>query len=231
VRYQVAPYPVGTDGGTRTHISRLWRPLLFLVELHPYRAGDEPRTRYIQPAVINGTMAVKRPDTISVPESRSPVIGASRRPRKLDVGLSLYGEQVSRKTRQGDVGVATAILHYSRQPGTTVSIPTTEHCRYDLIIEDDRGLLRVQVKTSSFNARSGVYEVQLRTNGANYTTKNKTVKICCEDVDLVFILTGDGHAYEVPSKRVDGMTTVSMSRGWLKFKVGEYPPLAHVVYG
>jgi PD-(D/E)XK endonuclease len=147
---------------------------------------------------------------------------------RLGVGPLLYGVQVSRKTWQGDVGVATAILHYSRQTGTTVSVPTTEHCRYDLIIEDDRGLSRVQVKTSSFNARSGVYEVQLRTNGANYTTKNRSVKISCNEVDLVFILTGNGHAYEVPSKRLEGMTTVSMSKGWLKFKVGEYPPLAVV---
>jgi hypothetical protein len=137
--------------------------------------------------------------------------------------------QMSARTWQGDVGVATAILHYSRQVGTTVSIPTTEHCRYDLIIDDARGLSRVQVKTSSFNARSGIYEVQLRTNGANYTTKTKTVRISCSEVDLVFILTGDGEAYEIPSKRLEGMSTVSMSRGWLKFKVGEYPPLAGVV--
>ena len=31
VRYQVAPHPAGTDGGTRTPESRLWRPLLYLL--------------------------------------------------------------------------------------------------------------------------------------------------------------------------------------------------------
>lgn len=136
---------------------------------------------------------------------------------------------MSQKTRQGDIGVWTAILYYTRQPAITVSVPTTEQCRYDLVIDDGYRLMRVQVKTCTFKAKSGAYEVQLRTNGANYTTKYKCAKIDIGECDMVFILTGDGTAYEMPSRVLHGRSTVTMSGEYLEYKVGEFPPLAGVV--
>lgn len=109
-----------------------------------------------------------------------------------------------------------------------VSVPTTEHCKYDLVIDRGGALLRVQVKTCVFINVSGAYEVQLRTNGANYTTKNNTTKISKEMCDVVFIVTGDGVAYEIPSEKLHERNTVSMTRGWLKFKVGDYPAIVRV---
>ncbi|AOT23093.1 hypothetical protein SEA_KAHLID_114 [Mycobacterium phage Kahlid] len=131
---------------------------------------------------------------------------------------------MSNKTFQGDLGVATAVLHYTRL-GLGVSIPTTEHSRYDLIVDDNGHLSRVQVKTCGVKTAAGTYEVQLRTNGANYSTKNKHTKISSEECDAVFILTGDGCAYEFFSKTLEGKSTITLGRNYQDQKVGDYPPI------
>lgn len=140
---------------------------------------------------------------------------------------TVYHTVMSSKTWQGDIGVATAILHFQRiHPDAVVSVPTTEHSKYDLVVDYDGKMQRVQVKTSTARPTNDKYEVQLRTNGANYTTKSNVTKISSELVDLVFILTGDGHAYVIPAEMLDGRTTVRMSGMWhTNYHVGQYLPI------
>lgn len=136
--------------------------------------------------------------------------------------IILFG--MSDKTRQGDIGVAAAVLYYTKnQKCLCVSLPTTQHCRYDLVVDlQDKGLNRVQVKTSTYKSKSGFYEVQLRTNGANYTTKQNTKRLSSAECDLVFIMTGDGNMYEVPIELLAGRATVTMSKKFVNFHIGKY---------
>jgi hypothetical protein len=127
------------------------------------------------------------------------------------------------KTQQGDIGVATAVLHYSLK-GYFVLLPTTEQIRYDLAIDASGTLSRVQVKTSGYQT-NGIYRVGLRTNGANYTTKNNHKKISSDEIDFLFVLAGDGTAYEFPAHVITGMSEISLGQKYKQYIVGQYNSL------
>ena len=120
-----------------------------------------------------------------------------------------YNRTMSKKTYQGDIGVAAAMLYYSIHR-FSVSVPSTEHSKYDLIIEKEGKIQRVQVKTSNYKPNDK-YLVQLRTNGGNQSTKTKITRLSKKEIDLVFILCGDGNIYELPIDLVDGKSEVSIS--------------------
>lgn len=67
--------------------------------------------------------------------------------------------------KQGNAGLGIAIAYFSRI-GVDVAIPLTDTQRYDLIIEHDGRLERVQVKTTTMKQGHG-YAVHLRTIGGN----------------------------------------------------------------
>jgi hypothetical protein len=132
---------------------------------------------------------------------------------------------MSEKTFQGDQGVLTAALHYSRT-GHIVSTPITEHTKYDLVIDDGTSLSRVQVKSTVYkNRTSPHFETQLRTNGGNYTTKNRSTRIEEAQVDRVFILTGDGSCYDFPVAVLAGRSTVTLGPKYQQYLVGAYPSI------
>ena len=93
--------------------------------------------------------------------------------------------------KKGDAGVGVAIAYYTKL-GNTVSIPITDSQDYDLIIENDKGLQKVQVKTT----KSG--NVGLRVLGGNAGTVQKFGT----DViyDILFAVCDDGTAYEIPKE-------------------------------
>lgn len=76
---------------------------------------------------------------------------------------------------QGNIGEAKAI-HYYTELGYMVSKPLFENCAYDLIIDKDGMLLRVQVKTSTQKKANGRYDVNLRTMGGNRSGTGKSKK-------------------------------------------------------
>lgn len=109
--------------------------------------------------------------------------------------------------KQGDVGLGAAIAWFTSQ-GACVCIPLTDSQRYDLVVETSDGLKRVQVKTCTLRAPSGVYRVELRTKGGNRS--RETVKLfSADDADLLFILTDEG-CYLIPSDLVDQQNTINL---------------------
>ena len=85
--------------------------------------------------------------------------------------------------------------------GYTPSIPV-EPVRYDLVVESDIGLLRVQVKSTTRKLGSFwcvqtcrlEYDKSLRSNSSG---KRKKTSYSKDDVDLFFVLTQDGSRYLV----------------------------------
>lgn len=118
----------------------------------------------------------------------------------------------SMNTRQmGDVGVAAAIYYYTKL-GYTVSLPITESTRYDLIVDIDGDLKRVQCKTGSYMNQGGTsYKIQLATSGGNRSWNGTKKMISSEEVDLVFIRTSDGTLWEVPVDVVAGKGSFTAS--------------------
>lgn len=120
--------------------------------------------------------------------------------------------------QQGDIGVAKAIYIYTAL-GYTVSIPNTDNAKYDLIIEKNKKLNRVQIKTTSYKTRYGVYQVMLKTCGGNQSWSGEISKIDSNDVDLIFILTDTGTVYEFPSEILNGSSTVNLGKDKDLYKV------------
>jgi hypothetical protein len=78
---------------------------------------------------------------------------AERRPLREAVGFRTFANP----RRQGNAGLGIAIAYLSRI-GVQIAIPLTDTQRYDLIIEHDAGLERIQVKTTtSRDPRYGHY--------------------------------------------------------------------------
>lgn len=101
---------------------------------------------------------------------------------------------------QGNVGVAKAIYEYSKR-GYTVLLPFSDSDKYDLVVDIDSKLYKVQVKTSR-NKRKNIkskvsYEVNLATRGGN--SKKNIIRVRREeDYDILFCLIETGECWSIP---------------------------------
>jgi len=102
--------------------------------------------------------------------------------------------------KQGDWGLGEAIAYFTKNE-YTVSVPLTDSQDYDLIVEKDNKLQRVQIKTNTYKNKKGSFAVSLTTKGGNrsYSTIKKFNK---ENVELVFIVTSENKKYLIPTDYV-----------------------------
>ncbi len=119
--------------------------------------------------------------------------------------------------KQGDVGVGSAISYFLSK-GYEVSIPIGESHDYDLVV-DIEGLKRIQVKTTSFKSKYGVFFVSLTTKGGNRSGIGRIKAFNKDAVDFVFVLTSEGKQYLVPSSVCHN--SISLGKEYDKFCVGE----------
>jgi hypothetical protein len=121
--------------------------------------------------------------------------------------------------KQGDVGLSAAIFYFSKK-GHTVSIPLTDSQDYDLIVDIDNKLCRVQAKTSSFKTKYGRYSVGLRTLGGN-TSWNGVVKYFDNTkTEYLFVLTENNEAYLIPSYEIKNKSSINVGKNkYDKFKI------------
>lgn len=106
--------------------------------------------------------------------------------------------------------------------GYMVSLPV-DPTHYDLVVESDSGLKRVQVKTTTFKDRTSwrVNIGRVAYDGAasvNSGGKRRKVSYTADQIDLFFILTADGETYLVPQEAVPEVKTISLSNKYAKYK-------------
>lgn len=108
---------------------------------------------------------------------------------------------------QGNLGLSKAI-HFFVSNGYCVSIPLNDTQGYDLIVEKEGVLQRVQVKTSRGLTSHGSYAVQLRNTGG----ENKTRKIPFNKnkQDLLFVYTADENMYLIPSQEIAAVNAINV---------------------
>lgn len=123
---------------------------------------------------------------------------------------------------QGNIGVARAVYEYSRK-GFVVLTPLSDSSKYDLVVDIEGTLLKVQVKTSRLISKSSGYVVNLKTSGGN-TSKNTIRKREDSDYDLLFVLTENGKCWSIPSKELGEARTAivvgSSSKKYDEFLLG-----------
>lgn len=117
---------------------------------------------------------------------------------------------------KGNSSLGIAIAYYSSN-GYTVSIPLKDTQDYDLIIDRENILRKVQVKSSSCKTKYGNYQVALKSCGG---TKGKTYKTVIEtNVDEVFILLENLEMYIIPIKEIKNKSTLNICKKYDKYKV------------
>jgi hypothetical protein len=120
--------------------------------------------------------------------------------------------------KQGDVGLGVAIGYFARQ-GFTVCLPLTDSQGFDLVFEDEAGVLRkVQVKTSRCRAKSGSWTVELRTKGGNRSGTGKTKLFDPSAVDFLFVVVESGDQYLIPAEKCPPRS-ITMGRKWDEYRV------------
>ena len=117
---------------------------------------------------------------------------------------------------KGNTGLGVAIAYYTSN-GYIVSIPLNDTQDYDLIVEKDNKLSRVQVKVTSCKTKYGVYQVPLKSCGG---TSGKTYKtIINTDIEEVFILTEDMSIYIIPKEDIKNKTTLNICPKYEKYQI------------
>ena len=117
---------------------------------------------------------------------------------------------------KGNTGLGIAIAYYTSK-GYIVSIPLNDTQDYDLVVEKDNKLSRVQVKATACKTKYGVYQVALKSCGG---TKGKTYKTVIEtDVDELFILKKKKKMYILPIEEINNKSTLNICSKYEKYKV------------
>ena len=118
--------------------------------------------------------------------------------------------------QKGNCGLGMAIAYFSTND-YTVSIPLNDTQDYDLIVEKNGILQRVQVKATGCIGKGGNYQVALKSCGG---TKGKTYKTVIEtNVELLFILAENKNMYLIPRETIENYSTLSLCEKYAKFKV------------
>jgi hypothetical protein len=104
---------------------------------------------------------------------------------------------------KGTVGLGHAIAYFTRK-GMMVALPLNDSQPYDLIVEIDNALQKVQVKTSTSNA------IALRTMGGNqsYHTAKLFDHSSC---DYVYGLLDNGDSWLVPTSTFSNKTSLKLT--------------------
>ena len=104
---------------------------------------------------------------------------------------------------QGNVGLGAAIAYYTSKM-YIVSIPLNDNQGYDLIVDKNGILRRIQVKTSKLK-KVNSYWVEL-SNNKNY--------------DDLFILLEDGKKFEIPFNDIKQINrTIVIQKKYLKYQI------------
>jgi hypothetical protein len=86
--------------------------------------------------------------------------------------------------KQGDAGLGQAIAYFTKL-GHNVAIPLTDSADWDIIVEIDDALMKVQVKTS-IQMRDIIEVFEANVKGGNKSAStNKTIQE--QDWDLIFL--------------------------------------------
>lgn len=108
---------------------------------------------------------------------------------------------------KGNVGVGSAIQYFTSE-GFVVSLPLSDSQPYDLIVDTEKGLKRVQVKTST--RKEGIsWEVGLRTVTTN-TKKTNNKSLDKSAFDILFILVEDGTRWLIPVESIEGCSSINV---------------------
>lgn len=117
---------------------------------------------------------------------------------------------------KGNAGLGIAIAYYSTN-GYTVSISLNDTQDYDLIVDKNNVLKKVQVKATSCKTKYNKYQVALKSCRG---TKGETYKTIIDTkIDEVFIVTDTMEMFIIPIEEIKNKTTLNLCEKYEKNRV------------
>jgi hypothetical protein len=108
------------------------------------------------------------------------------------------------RRRQGDLGELSAAAWFAGR-GATVAWPIGHSPHWDLVVEWNDRLHRVQVKTCSY-MRKNRWPLMICTRGGNQSWSGMTKQFDRARCDTLFAHVGDGRRWVIPADAVEGGT-------------------------
>lgn len=127
---------------------------------------------------------------------------------------------LSTKREIGNAALSMAIAYFGSN-GYIVSVPLNDTQDYDLIVDRDGVVQKVQVKGTTTKDTDNSYSVNLRSISGTTRKAYKTVKDT--NVDLLFCMCGDGTMYLIPICDVRNTSTINLCKHKSKFAQGNTP--------
>ena len=122
----------------------------------------------------------------------------------------------STSKEKGNTGLGIAIAYYTSN-GYTVSIPLNDTQDYDLVVDKNNILKKVQVKTTGCKTKYGTYQVALKSCGG---TRGNTYKTLIDTkIDELFILADNLDIYILPIEKIYNKSTLNLCSKYLEYKV------------
>jgi hypothetical protein len=119
--------------------------------------------------------------------------------------------------QQGLIGLTDAIGWFGAN-GYGVLLPLIDAQPYDLVVDGEEGLQRVQVKTTTVRTRYGIFVVSLTTSGGNQSFHTRK-PFDPSDADLLYVLTDDGSRYLIPATSIRSRTALNLGARVARFEV------------
>jgi hypothetical protein len=107
--------------------------------------------------------------------------------------------------------------------GNAVAVPS-EPQAYDLLISDSEDIHRVQVKTTTFEARSGIWQVSIGHRPYSLDKSATKMPYDPKSLDYFAVINGDGDLYLIPIRVVAGMANIYLS-AYEEYWVGDVSSL------
>jgi PD-(D/E)XK nuclease superfamily protein len=144
-------------------------------------------------------------------------------------------ERAVNRRVQGDIGELSA-MEWLASRGATVWIPANHSVHVDLMAEWDDGLVRVQVKTSTFReeTKSGEerWQIGIATSGGNRSWTGVAKKFDPAKVDYLFVLVGDGRRWLIPAHFVEAARALALGgTKYSEFEIESGTPFEGLIYG
>lgn len=117
---------------------------------------------------------------------------------------------------QGNIGLGKAIEYFTNQQ-YTISIPLNDTQPYDLVVDIEGELKKIQVKTTRYSETPNTYTVQLKSAGG---TANKQVRAFDNTkCDYIFIVTGNNKMYLIPSQNITAKNSITVGNKYTEYEV------------
>ena len=120
--------------------------------------------------------------------------------------------------KQGDAGLGQAIAYFTMK-GYDVALPLTDSADWDLIVEIDGTLKRVQVKTSTSFNKQGTMKFEAAVRGGNKTSTNSSVKgIQDQNWDVIFLChLVTGKSALIPKDKLETSNQINLGKKYEEF--------------